>query len=618
MSMFSFLTMTSGDRVGANFLLDREVENRVGRDAGNQIVLTDPLSSRVHCVLRAHAGGWRVLDQSRNGTYVNDQKIDDATLGEGHRLRIGSTEFTFHQSELRPTTLDKLEALTPDDDDFDFAIAPPSLSSASLELPSEIETHQSDADLPKLYQLSLALIQVRESQTVIRCALETLQQRSKATFAGYLGMSDSGELLPRQTYPEMTEVNSGGLSNALTATVVNDRRAVWLTGQQFEERPASESLALYSDAICVPLLDNDDVIGALHLYKSRGRFKSDDLSFANSVGQLVSAALARTLQEERLDYDLRRIKAQSGALDEIIGECPAIRELKDKISKVAAATGCALIRGESGVGKELVARALHRAGPRRGRPMLSVNCAAIPESLLESHLFGHSAGAFTGAEQDRAGLFEQADMGTLFLDEIGELQPEGQAKLLRVLEGHPFQPVGGGKDIQVDVRIIAATNQPLETQVRDKNFREDLFYRLAVFELNVPPLRERGDDLDLLIDHFLTHFRAQHGRPKLEVTQTARKKLKNYSWPGNIRQLRNVIDSAVVLTSGEKISPEDLPLRDVETDAWDSLRISEWEKRLIVEALRRCGGSVQEAAELLGIGRATLYRKIEEYGIPRQ
>ncbi len=314
---------------------------------------------------------------------------------------------------------------------------------------------------------------------------------------------------------------------------------------------------------------------------------------------------------------MRRVKDQTGALDEIIGECAAMVELKDKIAKVAQATGCALIRGESGTGKELVARGLHRAGPRHARAMLSVNCAAIPANLLESHLFGHVAGAFTGAEQDRAGLFEQADMGTLFLDEIGELPPDGQAKLLRVLEGHPFQPVGGGKDIHVDVRVIAATNQPLETLVRDKDFREDLFYRLAVFELRVPPLRERGEDLELLIDHFRAHFRAQHGRPKIELTPTAREKLRKYTWPGNVRQLRNVIDSAVVLSSGGKISPEDLPLRDVETDAWDSLRIADWEQRLISEALRRCNGSVQEAAEMLGIGRATLYRKIEEYGISR-
>ena len=615
MSMFSFLTMTTGDRVGSHFLLDRDVENRVGRDSANQVVLTDPHSSRVHCVLRNEGGGWRVIDKSRNGTFVNGQKIDDAMLGEGHLLRIGATEFAFHQSELRPTTLEKLEDLSPQHDGFELEAL--HLRSPGQKLEPNQTPGDTENDLPLLYQLSLTLLQARESGEVLRSALEVIHGRTRATLAGYLCMNDLGELLPRQTFPPDSDSAGAEMSDSLTAVVAKERRAVWLTGQQMAKPPTSESLASFSDAICVPLIRGDEVTGALHLYKSKGRFRATDLEFSVSVGYIVSSALSRTLDEERLNCDLHRIKAQFGALDEIIGNCAPMRELKERISKIARASGCTLIRGESGTGKELVARALHRSGPRQARPMLAVNCAAIPESLLESHLFGHVAGAFTGADQDHTGLFEQADMSTLFLDEIGELPPEGQAKLLRVLEGHPFQPVGGGRDIHVDVRVIAATNQPLETLVREREFREDLFYRLAVFELRVPPLRERGEDIDLLIDHFLEHFRIQHGRPGLDITPNARKKLRAYTWPGNVRQLRNVIDSAVVLSTGEHISPEDLPLRDVETDAWDSLRIADWEKRLIVEALRRCEGSVQDAAELLGIGRATLYRKIEEYKIAR-
>jgi Nif-specific regulatory protein len=276
-----------------------------------------------------------------------------------------------------------------------------------------------------------------------------------------------------------------------------------------------------------------------------------------------------------------------------------------------------LIRGESGTGKELVARALHLASPRARRPMLTVNCAAIPRDLMESQLFGHKKGAFTGADSDHIGWFQQSHTGTLFLDEIGELTLEGQAKLLRILEGHPFLPVGATEEVLVDVRVIAATNRDLAEVVREKNFREDLFYRLSVFELYVPPLRERGEDVELLTQHFLEHFRIQHGRSDLAIHERAMNHLLDYPWPGNVRQLRNVIDSAVVMADDPEIEVEDLGLRDTGLSRMDTLRIDEWEKRLIRKALQRTGGNVPEAAQLLGISRATAYRKLSEYDIER-
>jgi Nif-specific regulatory protein len=236
---------------------------------------------------------------------------------------------------------------------------------------------------------------------------------------------------------------------------------------------------------------------------------------------------------------------------------------------------------------------------------------------MESQLFGHKRGAFTGADKDHAGWFQQAHTGTLFLDEVGELNIEGQAKLLRILEGHPFMPVGDSKEITVDVRVIAATNRDLREYVRDKKFREDLYYRLSVFELLVPPLRERGGDIEVLMHHFFGHFRSQHGRPDLRLSTSAKRMLLGYSWPGNVRQLRNVIDSAVVLANGREIEPADLSLRDVGSKQIESLRLDVWEEKLIREALQRTDNNIVEATKMLGVSRATLYRKLEQYSIQR-
>jgi Nif-specific regulatory protein len=399
--------------------------------------------------------------------------------------------------------------------------------------------------------------------------------------------------------------------------VIRQAKAIWVDDQK-SAGPAA-SLAHFADALCVPLLHGGKTIGAIHLYLEQGRFRQSDFDVAIPVANVLTVALARARSEALLREDNRQLTAKAAVFDELLGESKPMMDLKGRISRVARATGCVLIRGESGVGKELVARAVHRASARADRPMLSVNCAAIPRDLMESQLFGHKKGAFTGADADHVGWFQQAHTGTLFLDEVGELTLEGQAKLLRILEGHPFLPVGATKEVNADVRVIAATNRDLSDFVREGRFREDLFYRLSVFELYIPPLRERGGDIEHLVEHFLAHFRRQHGRPQMTLSPDSRAKLLSYQWPGNVRQLRNAIDSAVVMAEGNVILPDDLGLRDASAPAGqlETLRIDFWERKLIVEALARTGGKVPEAANLLGLGRATLYRKIEEYGIER-
>ncbi|MCA9197091.1 MAG: sigma-54-dependent Fis family transcriptional regulator, partial [Planctomycetales bacterium] len=391
-------------------------------------------------------------------------------------------------------------------------------------------------------------------------------------------------------------------------------RAIWIKN----DISTGGKEKVYADAICVPLINDTVVMGAIHLYREREQFEQSHFDFAISAGNMLAVALESSRAQASLSAEHNRLVQRSADFSELIGHCPPMMKLKDRIGRVAKASGCALVRGESGVGKELVSRAIHRLSPRKDRPLLCVNCAAIPAELMESQLFGHRKGAFTSADRDHDGWFQQADTGTLFLDEIGELTLEGQAKLLRILEGHPFLPVGATKEVSVDVRVIAATNRDLKEFVKEKRFRQDLYYRLSVFELHVPPLRERGNDIRLLINFFLSHFGVKHGRPGMTISDGALEKLLSYDWPGNVRQLRNVIDSAVVLAESNTLREDDLGLRSVDaTERPSSLKISDWEQKLIEEALKRTDGTVPEAAKLLGIGRATLYRKLDEYNIQR-
>jgi len=610
--VYTYLTVTLGRDIGRNYVLEPDAENRIGRGDECNIQLNDPLCSRVHAVLRNVNGRWEVRDmESRNGTYVNDRKIDDSVLGEGHYLKVGSTEFQFHQSSLRPTLPGDPNIGITQSIVARFKMGSKEFDANELGAIHSVEQTQ---DLLLLHQLSIKLLSCGDPQQCLTTTLELVQGRTKASVVGFLSVGDDRALRPKIVLPEYAQQRVN-LSEELMRLVCDEGHAVWIANQKNDE--VEKAASHYSDAQCIPLVRDKRVLGAFHLYLEDGRFRQSHFDFAVSAANIAAQALARALQEETLATDFQRLKTTSGGFDELVGESPPMLELKSRIARVASAGGCVLIRGESGSGKELVARAIHRLSSRADRPMLSINCAAIPADLMESQLFGHRAGSFTGADRDHAGVFKQADMGTLFLDEIGELTPAGQAKLLRILEGHPFLPVGATQEVQVDVRLIAATNRNLAELSRERRFREDLYYRLNVFELYLPPLRERGTDVGRLVDYFLDHFRKTHGRPNLQLSDDARRKLLAYSWPGNVRQLRNTIDSAVVMASGSRIEASDLMLQDVGGGELESLDIEAWERKLILEALKRTGGNVPEAAKLLGIGRATLYRKLEQYGIER-
>jgi two-component system nitrogen regulation response regulator NtrX len=336
----------------------------------------------------------------------------------------------------------------------------------------------------------------------------------------------------------------------------------------------------------------------------------------------VLLTVNHALADRKLRDQVRDLRRHFTLEELLIGESEPMKKLDQQIRSAAPTATRVLITGENGSGKEIVARTLHRLSPRAEQPFIDVNCAAIPEELIESELFGHRKGAFTGAIDDRKGKFELADGGSIFLDEIGDMSLKTQAKVLRVLQEQTFQRVGGQQTIKVDARVIAATNKDLESEITAANFRSDLYYRLNVIPIDVPPLRARGNDVVLLAEHFLRRFSAETGAPKKKLSAGAAAKLKGYHWPGNVRELRNVIERLAILLPGETIEAEDVLLEarggpPATVDPKLTLREArdEFEKQYILGRLREFAGNVSRAADALGVERSNLYRKLHAYGI---
>ena len=342
----------------------------------------------------------------------------------------------------------------------------------------------------------------------------------------------------------------------------------------------------------------------------------------------LELCVRRAAQHRALREEVRRLRQtvhESRRFDELIGVSAAMRELYDLLERVAATEATVLVSGESGTGKEMVARALHQRGKRAAGPFVAVNCAALPEALLESELFGHTRGAFTDVRQARPGLFLQASGGTLLLDEIGELPLGVQAKLLRALQDRRVRPVGGEHEVAFDARLICATNRDLEAAVEDERFREDLYYRINVIHVPLPPLRARGSDVLLLAQHFIDHFTTVLGKKVRGLSTAAAEHLIGYAWPGNVRELQNCIERAVALTRYEHIALEDLPekIRAYQpttvvlggSDPAEILPLEEVEKRTILHAIEVLGGNRTLAAQKLGVDRKTLYRKLKAWGL---
>ncbi len=338
----------------------------------------------------------------------------------------------------------------------------------------------------------------------------------------------------------------------------------------------------------------------------------------------VTVVLNNAIQQRRLELELSRLKEQGSTRPQIIGESVPMKALRQQLSLMAATNGRVLIFGESGTGKELIAHAIHAASPRAADAFIELNCAAIPEELIESELFGHRRGSLAGAVEDKIGKLQKAHGGTLFLDEVGDMSLRTQAKILRAFEEQRFEPVGAAESIQVDVRVVASTNKNLEEEIERGNFREDLFYRLNVIPFHVPPLRERVEDIRLLADHFLKEFARRYGRKPKELTQEALRVLEEYPWPGNVRELRNLMERIVIMNPQIRIDARHIPLDRLRRavferpiDHFGSLQeVREAAERdYIQKKLEETKGNVTRAAEMLGLERSHLYRKMKALGI---
>ncbi len=427
-----------------------------------------------------------------------------------------------------------------------------------------------------------------------------------------------------------TIADAGAFSSGVVAQAGEGKAVLSLDARHDSRFSQLKSVSLYGihALMCVPLKAHGKIVGAVYVdSKEDGLFTPDDLNFLEAFADHAALALAQARKRVALVEDTRRLQqeaAERAGPGNLIGGSAQMKRIFELVDKVASSELPVLIHGESGTGKELVAQAIHYKSARSKRPFVSENCAAIPDTLLQSELFGHVRGAFTGADRDRAGLFEQAHTGTLFLDEIGDMSPTMQAQILRALQEGEIRRVGGTQAIRVDVRIIAATHRDLQQETAAGRFREDLFYRLQVLLIDLPPLRERRGDVRRLTRHFLRRIAAERGKPAQAVDGALLEQLERYPWPGNVRQLQSTLQRLALLAGDGPIGMDLLVLdaglrgllEDPESRATGSktatLSLSSSERERIAEALRASAGNRSRAARLLGISRATIYRKIKE------
>jgi transcriptional regulator with GAF, ATPase, and Fis domain len=503
--------------------------------------------------------------------------------------------------------------------------------------PHETAGPDNDASIEAQLVAVYTMIRKLNSQGDPESMLESILDMALQVVRAERGMillrdDDTGEFSVHlaRNLENQTIADAGAFSSGIVAHAGAGKAVLSLDARNDSRFNELKSVSLYGihALMCVPLRTHDKIVGAVYVdSKEDGLFTPDDLRFLEAFADHAALALANARKRVELVEDTERLQqeaAERAGRGNLIGNSPQMKQVFELIDKVAGSELPVLIHGESGTGKELVAQAIHYNGPRGKRTFVSENCAAIPDTLLQSELFGHVRGAFTGADRDRAGLFEQAHGGTLFLDEIGDMSPTMQAQILRALQEGEIRRVGGTTPISVDVRVIAATHRDLQQETAAGRFREDLLYRLQVLLIELPPLRERRGDVRRLTRYFLQRIAAERDKSIQGMDASMFERLERYSWPGNVRQLQNTLQRLSLLAGDGPIGVDllvlDTGLREL-LDNGDSgragvavapLSLSSSERDRIVEALRAAAGNRSRAARLLGVSRATIYRKIKE------
>jgi Nif-specific regulatory protein len=629
------LVAVAGPLNGMLFMLDKE-EVSVGRDPSNQICLSDLLVSRRHCLLLQSASGYLLRDlDSSNGTAVNDVPVRERLLVHGDRIKIGETHFLFlaPESEAAVSTFEgHLD---------DIRITTKTIYTIRLEEALYLQPEKVTAALPSpnmarnlaaLLKISAAINQIRKLPDLRRRLLELIMEVIPAERGAIIlsrerfGLSEPFVGLDRLD----GWLNDFRVSHTVIERIQRDRVAIMsndVADHQPFRKVASLALRQIQSLLAVPIALDDQFLGVIYLDSSQidFRFEEDHLQLLTAIASIAAVAFDNVRQIEWLENEARRLRDEIRLNHDLIGESAAMQAIYQTLAKVAPSDSTVLLRGESGTGKEMVARAIHQGSPRADKPFIAINCAGLSETLLESDLFGHEKGAFTGAVAQKKGKFEIADGGTVFLDELGELPLPLQAKLLRALQTREFERVGGTRKIKVDIRIIAATNRDLEAAIRDGSFRADLYYRLNVVSITLPPLRERRDDIPLLAQYFATKFGQRCNRQIKGLTPATRALLMNYDWPGNVRELENAIERAVVLGATDFILPEDLPDALHETNTPPNVTPAayhsatrEAKKQIVLKALEESGGNFTQAAKQLGIHPNNLHRLARNLGLKTQ
>jgi Nif-specific regulatory protein len=668
----AYLVVRRDDGFGDVFRLTAPQSYTLGRATTNRIVLKDDLCSREHAEVSYSRGRWRVRDLgSLNGTRLNNIRLDgEQELSPNDDVYLGRTHLVFIEDmeQLPDLPAPPVEggtvAIRKRLGQTRFLTPPPPTHDGD----STHTRHALSRDLALLYRLALDMGSATSYEELCNIVLEALLEAIPAEVAAILSVARSGgeggtrsrsgsgaetatpaavELgveapagkslrglemevkAYRHRDPSIQEYTR--VSEYVSNEVLAGRQAILAEDvardRYLSKRDSVTGLGATS-IICAPIMFGERLLGLIHLYCTdpHKALDGEDLEFAVAVAKQLGGVIHQLQRQQTLTEENRELRDQLRVESELVGTSGTIKEIEQQVARVAGTNATCLIRGESGVGKELVARAIHYSSHRREGPFVCLNCAALTETLLESELFGHEKGAFTGATEKKVGKFEAANRGTIFLDEIGEMSVGTQAKLLRILEGHPFERVGGHVPIRVDVRVVAATNQPLEKAVHGGTFRRDLFFRLQVVEIRVPPLHERKSDIPLLADHFLKRFVRETGRKIRGFTPAAMRKMEEYHWPGNVRELRNVIERAVALGTGPLLDAADIWLSSLEAGGqpaaggeadYQPLPLEEIEKQHILRTLTHTEWNKSQAAGILHIERSTLDRKIKLYGLKR-